>query len=52
MDVIHTSCCGLDVHKKTVVGCVMITKPDGSVDRQTRTFWDDDGRFAEAGGVA
>jgi transposase len=38
MDVIHASCCGLDVHKKSVVGCVMITQPDGSVERQTRTF--------------
>jgi transposase len=38
MDVIHASCCGLDVHKKTVVGCVMITQPDGSVERQTCTF--------------
>lgn len=52
MHVIHASWCGLDLHNKTVVGCVMITQPDGSVERQTRTFGTIDGRFAEAGGVA
>ncbi|GAC1521971.1 MAG: IS110 family transposase [Chloroflexota bacterium] len=33
MDVIYERCCGLDVHKKTVVACVMT--PEG---KQTRTF--------------
>jgi len=33
MDVVHERCCGLDVHKKTVVACVLT--PAG---RQTRTF--------------
>jgi transposase len=31
-------CAGLDVHKKTVVACVLITKPDGTVQREVRTF--------------
>jgi transposase len=38
MDLIHERSCGLDVHKKTVVACVLITNPDGSVERQMRTF--------------
>jgi len=33
MEVVHDRCCGLDVHKKTVVACVVT--PEG---RQTRTF--------------
>jgi transposase len=38
MQVIHPRCCGLDVHKKTVVPCVLITHQDGSVERALRTF--------------
>ena len=38
MDVIHARCCGLDVHKRTVVACVLVTQTDGSVVRQMRTF--------------
>jgi transposase len=33
MQVVHERCCGLDVHKKTVVACVLT--PEG---KQTRTF--------------
>ncbi len=33
MEVIYERCCGLDVHKKTVVACVMT--PEG---QETRTF--------------
>src|SRR5438876_790420 len=33
MRVVHDRCCGLDVHKRTVVACVLT--PDG---QQTRTF--------------
>ncbi|WAH36244.1 IS110 family transposase (plasmid) [Alicyclobacillus dauci] len=31
MQVVHERCCGLDVHKKKVVGCVITpeTKPSG-----------------------
>ncbi len=29
MQVIYERSCGLDVHKKTVVACVVITLPDG-----------------------
>jgi transposase len=38
MQVIHERCAGLDVHKKTVVVCVLVTQADGSVQKQVRTF--------------
>ena len=38
MQVIHQRCAGLDVHKKTVVACVLITQPDGGVQKHTATF--------------
>lgn len=38
MQVVHERCCGLDVHKKTVVACVLITQPNGGVRREVRTF--------------
>ncbi|MDP9383161.1 MAG: IS110 family transposase, partial [Chloroflexota bacterium] len=38
MRVVHERCVGLDVHKKTVVACVLITDEDGRVHKQVRTF--------------
>jgi transposase len=38
MQVLHERCCGLDVHKKTVVACILITHPDGQMERRVRTF--------------
>lgn len=38
MQVVHERCAGLDVHKKTVVACVLITHPDGTLQREVRTF--------------
>ena len=38
MQVLYPRCCGLDVHKKTVVACVVLSDPDGSVHRFVRTF--------------
>jgi hypothetical protein len=38
VEIVHARCCGLDVHKKSVVACVLITQPDGAVERQVRTF--------------
>jgi transposase len=29
MDVLYERCCGLDIHKKTVVACVIVPSPDG-----------------------
>ncbi len=38
MQVIHKCCAALDVHKKTVVACILITSTDGSVKEYVRTF--------------
>jgi transposase len=38
MQVIHPRCAGLDVHKKTVVVTLMLTEPDGTCQKRTRTF--------------
>lgn len=38
MEVVHERCAGLDVHKKTVVACVLTPGPGGSVTRATQTF--------------
>jgi len=38
VDVIHSRCCGLDVHKRTVVACVLLSEPSGPPHREIRTF--------------
>jgi transposase len=38
MQVVHERCAGLDVHKRTVVVCVLLTQPDGTVQREVRPF--------------
>src|SRR6266571_8598767 len=38
MQVVHARCCGLDVHKKSVVACVLLTEPSGPPQREVRTF--------------
>src|SRR6266567_6023215 len=38
MDVVHEACAGLDVHKRTVVACVLRSTPGGIADQQVRTF--------------
>ena len=41
MQVLHHRCAGLDVHnvhKKTVVACVLVTQPDGAARAEVRTF--------------
>jgi transposase len=38
MDVVHTHCAGLDVHKKTVVAAVSVPDPAGGWHKETRTF--------------
>ena len=38
MQVIHERCAALDVHKKTVVTTIMMTRADGSVQESRRTF--------------
>src|SRR5437764_10712795 len=38
MQVVYERCCGLDVHKKSVVACVLITETSGQMQRHIRTF--------------
>jgi transposase len=38
MQVIHPRACGLDIHKKTVVACVLLTEASGQVEKRSRTF--------------
>ena len=38
MQVVHERCCGIDIHKKSVVACVLITWPDRTVQRRAATF--------------
>ena len=37
-EVVNARCCGLDVHKETVVACVRMTSPGGRVEHEVRTF--------------
>ena len=38
MKVVLERCCGIDVHKETVVACVITTDETGHVTSETRTF--------------
>jgi transposase len=38
MPVVYERCCGLAVHKRTVVACVLLSQADGTVEREARTF--------------
>jgi hypothetical protein len=38
VEIVHARCCGLDVHKKSVVACVLISQPNGLIERHVRTF--------------
>jgi transposase len=38
MDVVYERCCGLDVHKKSVVACLLISRSGGAPLRAVRTF--------------
>src|SRR6266567_3492971 len=38
MSVLYTRCAGLDVHKETVVACLMLTASSGKITREVRTF--------------
>ncbi len=37
MQVVYPRCAGLDVHKRSVVACVLLTQADGTVQRHTAT---------------
>jgi transposase len=38
MQVVNERCCGIDVHKQTVVACVIVPGADGQPVKETRTF--------------
>src|SRR4028119_495796 len=38
MQVTYTHAAGLDVHKKTVVACIIVSSPSGEPRKETRTF--------------
>jgi transposase len=38
MEVVYERCCGLDVHKQSVVACRIAPGPDGGPHKQVRTF--------------
>jgi transposase len=38
MDIVYTHCCGLDVHKKTVVACLLTPAAPGHPAKEVRTF--------------
>jgi transposase len=38
VQVLYPRCCGLDIAKKFVVACLLVTAEDGTVQKETRTF--------------
>ena len=38
MEVVHTNCCGLDIHKKLIVACAIAPGADGQPRKQVRSF--------------
>jgi transposase len=38
MQVVYPRCCGLDIHERSVVACVLLTREDGTLERAVRTF--------------
>ena len=38
MQLVYERCAGLDVHKKTVVACLLVAEPNGPTRKERRTF--------------
>ena len=38
MDVVHARCCGIDVHKRTVVARLLVANSGGALSKEVRTF--------------
>jgi transposase len=38
MEVVYEYCCGLDIHKKTVVACIVVPGPANKPVKEIRTF--------------
>src|SRR5919106_2948231 len=38
MRIVYKRCCGLDVHKKVIVACLLLLEPDGELRQEIRKF--------------
>jgi transposase len=38
MEILYARCCGLDIHKRTVVACLFVPGAEGTPNKQIRTF--------------
>jgi hypothetical protein len=38
MDILYERCCGLDIHKRTVVACLVVPGADGQPAKEARSF--------------
>jgi len=38
MRIVYKRCCGLDVHKKVIVACLLLLEPDGELRKEIRRF--------------
>ncbi len=38
MEMVYARCCGLDVHKRTVVACLLVSGAEGTPTKEVRTF--------------
>ena len=38
MRIVYKRCCGLDVHKKVIVACLLLLEPDGELRKEIRKF--------------
>ena len=38
MEIVHRCCCGLDVHKKMIVACLIVLDAAGQRQKETRVF--------------
>ena len=38
VQVVYSRCCGLDGHQKSVVACVLLRDPDGTLHREVHRF--------------
>ena len=38
MQVVYQRCCGIDIHKKLVVACLLVVDPNGQLHKQIRSF--------------
>ena len=52
MQVLYQCCCGMDVHKRFVVACLLWQGEDGKPHKELRRYRYDDGRPVAVHGLA